>query len=109
MTKTVAETLYDAYPNSDLLPIDPPRPGETIGDFAVRAEHAGDTLFLFLCREACDGDEVDAAEYLNRLERAIGDIEAVRDAFQAAEYLNRLECAIGGVGEAVRDAIQDAS
>lgn len=71
--KTVAEILYESYPDSDLLPIDPPRPGETIDEFADRAEHAGDTLFLFLCRD------------LARLTRAIGDIEAVRDALQATQ------------------------
>ena len=45
-----AQAIYRAYPDSDLLPIDPPAAGETIGDFVVRAEGAGDTLFLFLCR-----------------------------------------------------------
>ena len=52
--KHVAQVIYRAYPDSDLLPVDPPMAGETIGDFAVRAEGAGDTLFLFLCREAND-------------------------------------------------------
>jgi len=74
----VAQVIYRAYPDSDLLPIDPPRAGETIGDFAVRAEGAGDTLFLFLCREA--NDDIDAQEYLHRLDRALRDIEQVRDA-----------------------------
>ncbi len=74
-----AEVIYEAYPDSDLLPIEPPRPGETISDFSVRAEQAGDTLFLFLCREA--DEEIDTPEYLARLARAIGDIEWVRDAF----------------------------
>ena len=74
-----AQTIYRAYPDSDLLPIDPPALGETIGEFAVRAEAAADTLFLFLCREA--NDEIDVEEYLSRLDRAQRDIEAVRDAF----------------------------
>jgi len=74
-----AKVIYRAYPDSDLLPIDPPANGEMIGDFAVRAEGAGDTLFLFLCREA--NDDIDAEEYLHRLDRALRDIEQVRDAF----------------------------
>ena len=74
-----AQTIYRAYPDSDLLPIDPPAAGETIDDFTRRAEAAGDTLFLFLCREA--NDEIDVEEYLDRLDRAQRDIEAVRDAF----------------------------
>ena len=71
--------IYRAYPDSDLLPIDPPMAGETIGDFAVRAKGAGDTLFLFLCREA--NDDIDAEEYCQRLDRALRDIEQVHDAF----------------------------
>ena len=72
-----AEILYRAYPDVDLLPIEPPAPGETISAFEMRAEGAGDTLFLFLCREA--DDDIDPQEYLERLDRAIRDIEAVRD------------------------------
>ena len=74
-----ARVIYRAYPDSDLLPIDSPTAGETIGAFAVRAEGAGDTLFLFLCREA--NDDIDADEYLQRLDRALRDIEQVQDAF----------------------------
>jgi hypothetical protein len=73
-----AQTIYRAYPDSDLLPIDPPKVGEPIGQFAVRAEAAADTMFLFLCREA--NDEIDVEEYLSRLHRT-ADIEAVHDAF----------------------------
>ncbi len=49
-----------------------------MGSLKLRAEEAGDTLFLFLCREA--DDDIDAGEYLRRLDRAITDIEHVRDA-----------------------------
>ena len=79
--ETIPRILYEAYPDQDLLPIEPPQPGETIGAFARRAEQAGDTLFLFLCREA--DDEIDASEYLARLDRAIRDIDAVRAACHA--------------------------
>ena len=78
--ETSPEMIYGAYPDHDLLPIEPPRQGEMIGDFKVRAEDAGDTLFLFLCREA--DDEIDAHEYVARLNRAVGDIQGVRDAFR---------------------------
>ena len=74
--ETVPHILYWAYPAQDLLPIEPPHPGEPIGAFARRAEQAGDTLFLFLCREA--DDEIDAEEYIARLDRAMRDIDAVR-------------------------------
>ncbi len=77
--RTVApQIIYKGYPEADLLPIDPPKPAERIGAFKLRAEDAGDTLFLFLCREA--DDEIDAEEFLRRLDRAINDIEHVRNA-----------------------------
>lgn len=92
-----AKIIYRAYPDSDLLPIDPPANGETIGDFAVRAEAAGDTLFLFLCREA--NDDIDAEEYLHRLDRALCDIERVRDAFAdlAADAASRRPSSPGSI------------
>jgi len=74
------QIIYEAYLDHDLLPIEPPRLGEKIGEFSARAENAADTLFLFLCREA--DDEIDVREYLTRLDRAIGDIQSVRDAFR---------------------------
>ena len=80
-SQTVPQILYGAYPDQDLLPIEPPHPGELIGAFSRRAEQAGDTLFLFLCREA--DDELDAEEYLLRLDRAQRDIDAVRVACHA--------------------------
>jgi hypothetical protein len=77
---TAPQIIYEAYPDHDLLPIEPPRSGETIHEFAARAENAADTLFLFLCREA--DDEIDACEYVARLDRAVADIQCVRDAFR---------------------------
>lgn len=74
------QVIYEAYPDHDVLPIEPPKPGETIGQFAYRAENAGDALFLFLCREA--DDEINAHVYMARLDRAVGDIQSVRDAFR---------------------------
>lgn len=73
-----AQILYRAYPDVDLLPLEPPASGETISAFKMRAESAGDTLFLFLCSEA--DDDIDPLEYRDRLDRAIRDIEAVRHA-----------------------------
>jgi hypothetical protein len=93
----VAQVIYRAYPDSDLLPVDPPMAGETIGDFALRAEGAGDTLFLFLCREA--NDDIDADEYLHRLDRALRDIEQVHDAFAdlVADATPRLPSSPGSI------------
>jgi hypothetical protein len=81
-SESAATIIYQAYPDHDLLPMEPPWPGESIGDFAVRAEEASDTLFLFLCREAAD--DIDAHEYVARLDRAIRDIQDVQQAFRDA-------------------------
>ena len=78
------QVIYHAYPENDLLPIEPPKVNETIGEFVVRAEGAGDTLFLFLCREA--NDDIDVEEYLHRLDCARRDLVAVHDAFD--NFLN---------------------
>jgi hypothetical protein len=77
--------IYESYPDQDLLPIEPPTPGEAIAAFKLRAEEAGDTLFLFLCREA--DDEIDAEEFIARLDRAVRDIEAVRAGFGVRAHL----------------------
>lgn len=78
-TETAAQVIYEAYPDHDLLPIEPPKLGETIGKFSQRAENTADTLFLFLCREA--DDQIDAHEYVARLDRAICDLQTVKEAF----------------------------
>ncbi len=83
---TAPQIIYEAYPDHDLLPIEPPRSGETIHEFAARAGNAADTLFLFLCREA--DDEIDASEFVARLDRAIGDIQSVRDALREDAVAN---------------------
>ncbi len=82
---TAPRILYESYPDQDLLPIEPPKSSETISQFKLRAEDAGDTLFLFLCREA--DDEIDAEEYIARLDRAARDIEAVRLGFGVRAHL----------------------
>jgi len=79
-SKAAAVVIYEAYQDHDLLPIEPPRSGETVSDVAARAEDAGDTLFLFMCQEA--DDNIDAYEYVARLERAIRDIQEVQQAFR---------------------------
>lgn len=74
------QIIYAGHPDVDLLPIEPPKPSERIGAFKLRAEEAGDTLFLLLCREA--DDEIDADEYMRRLDRAVRDITSVQNALQ---------------------------
>lgn len=82
-TRTVLERLYDAYPDSDLLPIDPSELPGSYSDWRRFVNSmVGDTLFQFLCRELADPfDRLDDAERVARCNRAINDLIAVRDAF----------------------------
>ena len=36
-SKMAAKVIYEAYPDYDVLPIEPPKPSESIRDFAIRA------------------------------------------------------------------------
>lgn len=78
------QEVYDAYPNSDNLGIDPPGTdgaATDLDDIEEMQGDIGDTLFLFLCRELCDpSDVLTAAEAGRRLKTAINDLAAVREA-----------------------------
>ena len=78
-SRTIPRIIYQTFPDSDLLPIDPPKTGETIDEFSAsaRTQHC-DLLFQHICEEAWAVD--DAREYLALLDRAILDILSVRDA-----------------------------
>jgi len=85
-SQTAAKLIYESYPGSDLLPIEPPSPDQDIDDYEWVAEGAADTLFLFICREASD-DGLTAEQFLKRMDTAIHDIEAVYVAVQ--EHIDR--------------------
>ena len=68
--------LYNAYPDSDLLSVDPPSESETWDEFLPRAEGAGDTLFLFIAREVSDCED-DSHEIYRRLVTAEGQLETI--------------------------------
>lgn len=80
MTKVTIKTIYDAYPHSDLLPIEVTEE-TTLEDIEDECD-SGDTLFLFVCRELC-GEELEPDEARRRLATAIRDLVAVRAAFQS--------------------------
>ena len=70
--------VYDAYPHSDLLPIDPPTESTTLED--IESVDVGDSLFLFIVREICNpNDEMDHAAPLCRMEMAMNDLAAVHN------------------------------
>lgn len=69
--------IYNNYPDVEVLCVDPPE-DDMIGEFSHKVCDCGDSLFLFLCREASDSDGPE--EYLRFLERALRDIQAVKEA-----------------------------
>jgi hypothetical protein len=73
--------IYLAYPSSDLLPVGPPKEGETINEYADRSGFAGDTLYTFLLLEA-EEPYLMRHEYADRLRTAIRDIAAVLTSFE---------------------------
>jgi hypothetical protein len=75
--------IYDSYPASDLLAIDPPEIGETFQDYINRQgkkqiRECGDTLFAFLIFELVDAGNREEAVHM--LDRALDDILRVRRA-----------------------------
>lgn len=76
----LARPIYDAYPNSDLLPIERPGPKVTVDEFLPEAEKAEDTLFLFYIKEAIDA-KGDPFEYHNMLGNAAAQAVALHEEY----------------------------
>jgi len=74
--------LLANYPNADLLPFD--HSDHAAITTLVAADHTGDTLFNFLWRELADLEPDDEAGARERIESALGDLQAVQKAFLAA-------------------------
>jgi hypothetical protein len=73
--------IYNAYPGSDLLPIDPPLKNETIDAYMKRVGRdevlsCGDTLFAFILFELADASDRAGCVYM--LDRAVDDLLAVK-------------------------------
>jgi hypothetical protein len=72
------KTIYDSYPGSDLLAVDPPTADETFHDYINRVgkqniRECGDTLFALI-----EAEDLEAAVHM--LDRALDDILHVRRA-----------------------------
>ena len=75
----LARVVYDAYPHSDLLPIDPEQDCSSLESLLakVTTENIGDSLFQFLIVEMVEGGESTLAGAIKVLEQAREDIDAV--------------------------------
>lgn len=83
----VARIVYDAYPDSDLLPLDPDRDCRNLQSLLqkVRSANIGDTLFQFLVLEIAEGGEGKIDGAIHVIERARDDVDAVLQALIRAQ------------------------
>jgi hypothetical protein len=80
--RNLARTVYDAYPGSDLLPIDPARDCRSLKALAGRVtrDNIGDGLFRFLVVEIVEGGEGNLDGAIRVVRRAREDVDAVLNA-----------------------------
>jgi hypothetical protein len=93
----LARIIYDAYPNADLLPIDPEQDCRSLETLysKVTDDSIGDGLFTFIVIEMVEGGEGTVEGAIRVMERAKEDVDAVLQALgtidvrykKAAEYL----------------------
>jgi hypothetical protein len=78
-SNNLARIIYDAYPNSDLLPIDPDEDCRSMQDLltAVTKNKIGDTLFQFIVIEIVEGGKSRLGGAIRVLASAREDIDAV--------------------------------
>jgi hypothetical protein len=98
MTKTnkktnIARIIYDTYPHSDLLPIDPEQDCRNLQTLLakVTSENVGDGLFRFIVVEIVEGGESALDGAIRVMERAKEDVEAVLQALQTASVNQKSE------------------
>ena len=82
----IAQILYEAYPHSDLLPIDPSWDCCNLEALLERVttHDIGDGLFRFMVVEIVEGGEGTLAGAIRVMERAKDDVEAVLQALRSA-------------------------
>ncbi len=82
----IARVLYDAYPHSDLLPLDPEQDCRDLGTLLqkVQTTNIGDTLFKFLVIEMVEGGEGKIDGAIRVIEKARDDLDVVLQAFYCA-------------------------
>ena len=80
----IARIVYDAYPHSDLLPVDAERDCRSLQSLLakVTAENIGDGLFSFMVVEIIEGGESTIDGAIRVLEQAKADVEAVLEALR---------------------------
>jgi hypothetical protein len=84
----LARFIYEAYPDSDLLPIDPQRDCRSLDDLLERVttQDLGDSLLEFLVTEVVEGGEGTLEGAIRVLTRARKDVDAVLQALFRARF-----------------------
>ncbi len=82
----IARIVYDAYPHSDLLPIEPERDCRDLQKLLARVtgDNIGDGLFTFMVVEIVEGGESTLTGAIRVIEQAKADVETVLQALQDA-------------------------
>ena len=83
----IARIVYDAYPESDLLPLDPEQDCRSLQVLYEKVRHdgLGDTLFQFLVTEIVEGGEGTLEGAIRVVKRARRDVDAVLQALVCAK------------------------
>lgn len=86
----IARIVYDSYPHSDLLPIDPGRDCGSLRSLRRRVwdDDIGDSLFRFLVVEIVEGGEGTLSGAIRVIRRARDDVEVVLQALIQAKTRN---------------------
>ena len=84
----IARIVYDAYPQSDLLPIDPEKDCSSLQTLLakVSTEDIGDGLFRFLIIEIVEGGESTLDGAIHVVKQARNDVDAVLQALRSIKH-----------------------
>ena len=80
----IAKIIYDAYPHTDLLPIDVDQDCRSLQNLLAKVtnDNIGDGLFTFMVVEIIEGGEGTLIGAIRVLQQAKADVEAVLQALQ---------------------------
>ena len=83
----IARIVYDAYPHSDLLPIDAERDCRSLQSLLARVtgENIGDGLFSFMVVEIIEGGEGTLDGAIRVIKQAKADVDAILQALRDAD------------------------
>ncbi|MFC1782699.1 hypothetical protein ACFL02_03820 [Planctomycetota bacterium] len=105
----IARIVYDAYPQSDLLPIDPKKDCPSLQTLLakVSTEDIGDGLFRFLIIEIVEGGDSTLDGAIRVLERAKGDVDAVLQALRSNKHQHTKKWKCPDCGQVVDCSYED--